>query len=274
MPKARTPCFRFGPYRTILERGLSRMACSYTDRLGNGPCLIVQRKVNTMSNVQILNKRSNEIAKTASAFGKEVQIHLVDLMMHVIRGGKDGTPSMDVTPAAIFHKAVAKATEVNGKTVRHSVLRSEAIKKWLQDMAFVIFKNDGTVKCNTSALNKAKADDFKAHIAKAKANPWFKYQPESNATPAAFDIDAAILSMIESIERRQEAAMNPERISKQTAKARAGNKFDSPAWHALQALKAMVEPEHEPVVNGGNAESNGAADNLEEIQQPEMSEAA
>ncbi len=250
------------------------MACSYTDRLGNGPCLIVQRKVNTMSNVQILNKRSNEIAKTASAFGKEVQIHLVDLMMHVIRGGKDGTPSMDVTPAAIFHKAVAKATVVNGKTVRHSVLRSEAIKKWLQDFAFVTFGND-KVSLNKAAFNRElKLDNFKSHIAKAKANPWFKYQPESNATPAAFDIDAAILSMIESIERRQEAAMDPERISKQTAKARAGNKFDSPAWHALQALKAMVEPDHEPVVDEGNAESNGAADNLEEIKRPEMSEAA
>lgn len=190
-----------------------------------------QRKENTMSNAKELNAASIQIAKSATELGKTIHLHCLALMNHVIE-------HRDVSVCDVFFKAVAKVDKEGRKV---SVVRSEAIKKWLQKFAFVSFKADKASELAKPAYKVGQSDNFKTHKAEAKVQPWNKFTVEPGEVKTSFDIDAEIDRMIEALMNRIDDAQKGEgRFGRQTPAAKAGNKFESDRLAKLVALKRVA----------------------------------
>lgn len=185
------------------------------------------------NNAKILNARSTELAKTVAGLGKEIHVHLLNLMGHVIE-------HRDVTVCDIFYKAVAKSytNKATGKEEKASIVRSEAIKRWLKDFAFVSFSTDKPSTLDSKAYNAANGDSFKDHKARARVTVWNRYTPEPNAVTTSFELDSVIDRHINAIFAELEKAQKGEdRYARQTAKAKAGNVFTSDRLDAIRELR-------------------------------------
>lgn len=180
-----------------------------------------------------LNATSMELAKSANDLGKQIHSHCINLMLHI-------EAHRDVSVADFFVGKLAK-TDKAGKE-NHSIIRAEAVKRWLKDFAFVSFGDKGA-KLNKSAYDKAKGtDEFKGWNMTARANAWNRYTPEPGAMTAPFDIDAVIDGLIKGLEERREKAIKHEgQYARQTEEARKQNVIDSDRFRTLLALKRDKE---------------------------------
>lgn len=188
-----------------------------------------------MSNVKILNARSLELGKTAKELGKEIHLHCLALMQHVQAN------SGDISVCKVFLDALSP-TDKAGKNA--SIVRSEAVKKWLQDFAFLSFeKNEkGRVVAKLAAkkFKEAKQDNFAAHNKAARVLTWNKYTPEPAAVKA-FDVDTAIDNALKAIEKSiDEARLGTGRFERQTPEVRAANKLESARLDAIRAAAKAV----------------------------------
>ncbi len=140
-----------------------------------------------------INARSNEISKNAKSLGKEIHSHLITIAYHV---GNHRDTSVATTFLKLLHDA------------DKAVVRSDAVKNWLEAFAFVTWgkQKDGKdgFKLNKSAHESVMSDagEARAHFKTANANPWNKY---TKAKPLqSFDLDAAIKAAIKRAETAQD----------------------------------------------------------------------
>lgn len=181
-----------------------------------------------------LNATSIQIAKTATELGKAIHMHCLHLMAHIQNNGNG-----DVTVAEIFVRHLSKVDK-NGK--RASIVRSEAVQRWLKDFAFVKFSDAKPATLDKKRFNAAKATGFKEHNAKARVMAWNRYVPEPGMINSEFDINAAMISAINSLVERREKVIKAEgQYERQTAEARAKNIVDSEAFQKLLSFKADIE---------------------------------
>jgi hypothetical protein len=187
-----------------------------------------------------LNANSSIIAKSAKSLGSDIHKHNVALMEYILRILPDGNYCGDVTVAARF---VSALENVGKDEKKHSIVRADAIKTWLSDFAFVNFTKDGPkLSSKSAAFKTAAADGFKAHMNKARLTAWNKYTVEPGDVTAAFVVDKNIISLIDGLEKRVDAAVTKTgKFARQTEKARAGNVTTSAAFKELLELKARIE---------------------------------
>ncbi len=188
-----------------------------------------------------LNKRSTEIAKSARTIGADVHKHNVLLVKHILRLNADGIANGDVTVAERFVNALTMTDKESGKGI--SIIRVDAVKRWLSDFGFVNFTKEGAkLSSKSEAFKAAKADGFKAHIKRAELTAWNKYTVEPGELNAAFLIDKEALASIKSlIEKREKAMLAKGKYDRQTEKARASNVIDSDTFQKLLEMKAELE---------------------------------
>src|SRR5690606_29146949 len=122
----------------------------------------------------------------------------------------------DVTPATRFLIAMQNNKKVDGGTEKHSIVRDDAIKNWLETFGLCKW---GKNKAGEPAfrLNGAMYDYFienqkewAIHFATAKKTPWNKLTP---AKPyAVFDLDKALASLLKRAEdKAHETGPNGEK---------------------------------------------------------------
>lgn len=204
--------------------------------------------------VKTLNATSMLIAKSAAEMGKQITTHCMDIAMHV-------QVHRDVTPAEFFLSKLQKLDKETGKN--HSVVRTEAIKRWLTDFAFVSFSADKPATLSKDRIKKANAGtkeepDFKAHNITARANPWNRYTVEPGDMTTPFLIDKATLAALEALAKRREAAIKHEgAFERQTAKAREANVVSSATFDALMAIRDTLKAE--AAANEANKKAEKAA---------------
>lgn len=158
---------------------------------------------------EILNSNTVEIAKSAKVLGKDIHIHLVNIATYIFA-------TKDVTPATRFLVAMQNNKKVDGGTEKHSIVRDDAIKNWLETFGLCKWgKNkagEPAFRLNGAMYDALIADKQEAaiHFATAKKTPWNKLTPAKPYT--VFDLDKALASLLKRAEdKAQEVGPNGEK---------------------------------------------------------------
>ena len=129
-----------------------------------------------IKSLQEINERSTVLAKSAKDLGKDIHSHLMDILYFIVNDAeKSPTGGGNVEPASRFLKLIQNNTGVGGKSVKAAIIRTDAVKAWLEEFAFCRKYSDDTgFKFNRAAFEKR---DPK-HAFHAAQNPWYKFTPE------------------------------------------------------------------------------------------------
>lgn len=167
-------------------------------------------------NTKEINAKSAELSKSAKELGKEIHSHLITIAKHVAE-------HKDTSVATVFLNLMHNQEK--------AIVRSDAIKNWLEAFAFVTWgkQKDGKegFKLNKSAYESVTAskEETTKHFKLANANPWNKYTKAKALT--SFDLEAAIKAVLK---RAENAHDNPAEFKEV--------KIDEEKLNALKALVA------------------------------------
>lgn len=189
------------------------------------------------SAAKALNNTSKQIGKDAKAFGRRIHTHLIAIAKHVLA-------HRDATVGGVFLKEMM---DVDKEGNSRSVVRSEAIKNWLEAFGFCKWVKDGdkqVMKINKKMLDAVSGnlDETRKHFKEANATPWNKLTPEKPFN--GFDLDAALKAVLTRAEAADKKARDyalehglPEGY--ETVDEFVADKVKMPTEH-MAALKKIV----------------------------------
>lgn len=149
---------------------------------------MTSNKTKTLTDQERLNNRTNEIAEKFESTATELHEHLMDIAKYVVGAHpyrrEDGTPVSggdSSTAAALYTRFMAMSGDES-----HAVIRTDAVKAWLERFAFLRWEpKNGVFKRNAEL---ARGYDEDTHWGEANATPWNKFKPESTKAFRGFDL--------------------------------------------------------------------------------------